>query len=115
MNLETEIDQPFELEPERYEFQESGWNFDLGRRDFLKILGGGLLVFCLGQDDEAQEPGRPQRRGGGGPGRGMMRGEQPRQIDAWLHIGENGIGDGVDRQGRGRPERPHLADDGRRR
>ena len=30
MNLETEIDQPFELEPERYEFQESGWNFRSG-------------------------------------------------------------------------------------
>ncbi len=89
MNLENEIAQSFEIEPERYEFRESGWNFDLGRRDFLKILGGGLLVFCLGQVDQAQEPARPQRRGGGGPRRGMG-GEQPRQIDAWLHIGENG-------------------------
>ena len=90
MNLETETDQVFELEPERYEFHESGWNFELGRRDFLKILGGGLLVFCLGQDDQAQESGRPQRRGGGGSRRGMMGGEQPRQIEAWLHVGEDG-------------------------
>ena len=89
MNLETETDQVFELEPERYEFHESGWNFDLGRRDFLKILGGGLLVFCLGQDDQAQESGRPGA-GVGEARRGMMGGEQPRQIEAWLHVGEDG-------------------------
>jgi nicotinate dehydrogenase subunit B len=91
MNHHAESDQELELElqlePQRYEFQESV--FDLDRRDFLGILGGGLLVLCLGQEDQAQESGSAQRRGSGGPRRGMG-GEQPRQIDAWLHIGEDG-------------------------
>lgn len=92
MSSLTEFDKELELElavdPERYKFQELGWDSDLGRRDFLKILGGGLLVLCLGQDDQAQETGRPQRRGPGGQGRGM--GALPREIEAWLHIGEDG-------------------------
>ena len=51
--------------------------------------GGGLLVLCLGRDDEAQEPGRASAgaaaaSGGGGGG------QLPREIDAWLHIGEDG-------------------------
>ena len=45
-------------EPERYELRESGWSFDLGRRDFLSILGGGLLVLCLGQDDRPRSRAR---------------------------------------------------------
>ena len=56
--FDQELELELELEPERYEFQESGWDFDLGRRDFLRILGGGLLVLCLGQDDQAQERAR---------------------------------------------------------
>ena len=72
-----------------YDFRESGLNSDLGRRDLLKILGGGLLVLCLGQDDQAQEPGRAaQRRGPGGQRRGG--GQTPSDIEAWLHIGEDG-------------------------
>ena len=47
-----------ELEPERYELhaQDDPLHLDLGlgRRDFLRILGGGLLVLCLRTDDEAQ-------------------------------------------------------------
>ncbi len=88
MNADARFDEPLELEPERYEFLESGWNFDLGRRDFLRMLGGGLLILCLGQDDQAQEPGKAQRRASGGRGRGMA--ELPREISAWLHIGEDG-------------------------
>ena len=90
MNPHAQFDQELEpeLEPERYEFQESGWDFDLGRRDFLRILGGGLLVLCLGQVDQAQETGKAQRRGFGGQRRGG--GELPRAIEAWLHIGEDG-------------------------
>ncbi len=91
MNPHAQFDQELELEleTERYEFQESGWDFDLGRRDFLRILGGGLLVLCLGQDDQAQEPGKAQRRGSGGQRRGG--GELlPLDIEAWVHIGEDG-------------------------
>jgi isoquinoline 1-oxidoreductase len=79
----------YELEPERYEFRESGWDFDLPRRDLLRILGGGLLVLCLGTENEAQEPGKVQRRGFGGQRRGFSQ-QLPRQIDAWIHIGEDG-------------------------
>jgi isoquinoline 1-oxidoreductase len=89
MNSLGQFEPEYELEPERYEFRESGWDFDLGRRDFLRILGGGLLVLCLGAEDEAQEPGKGQRRGFGGQRRGF--GEQlSRQISAWIHIGEDG-------------------------
>jgi CO/xanthine dehydrogenase Mo-binding subunit len=88
MSLHDQLDAEWEIEPERYEFWESGWDFDLARRDFLRILGGGLLVLCLGQNDEAQEPGRQGRRGGGqrrGGGEAL-----PREIDAWVHVSENG-------------------------
>jgi isoquinoline 1-oxidoreductase len=77
------------LEPERYELHGSGLTFDLCRRDFLRLLGGGLLVLCLGSEDAAQEPGKAQRRGAGGPRRGGG-GQLPREIGAWLHIGEDG-------------------------
>ncbi|WP_165228771.1 xanthine dehydrogenase family protein molybdopterin-binding subunit [Aquisphaera insulae] len=85
--LSTEPD----LEPERYELRETpDWNFTLDRRDFLRTLGGGLLIVCLGTRGEseavAQESGRSGRaRGGGGRG-----GQLPREIDAWLHIGDDG-------------------------
>jgi isoquinoline 1-oxidoreductase len=86
MSLDHYLDQEFEfeIEPERYELREGPvWDCDLGRRDFLRILGGGLLVLCLSSENEAQEPGRPRRRGPGG-------GQFPTDIGAWLHIGEDG-------------------------
>jgi isoquinoline 1-oxidoreductase len=68
-----------DLEPERYELHAPG--LELDRREFLRAIGGGLLVLCLLREAPAQ-----QRRGGG---RG--RGEPPpRQIDAWIHVGEDG-------------------------
>ncbi len=53
--------------------------FDADRRDFLKILGGGLLVCLRVPSVAAQESGR----GRGGP-------DLPQDISAWLHIGEDG-------------------------
>ena len=53
--------------------------FDSDRRDFLKILGGGLLVCLRVPSVAAQESGR----GRGGP-------DLPQDISAWLHIGEDG-------------------------
>ncbi|MFI5197674.1 MAG: molybdopterin cofactor-binding domain-containing protein [Thermoanaerobaculia bacterium] len=52
--------------------------FDVDRRDFLKVLGGGLLVFSV-LPAAAQESGR--MRGGH---------ELPKDVGAWLHIGEDG-------------------------
>ncbi len=87
-SLDLQEDLELELEPERYELhaRDDRLNLDmgLGRRDFLRILGGGLLVLCLRSDDEAQgqESGGARRRGPGG--------QVPREIGAWLHIAEDG-------------------------
>ena len=60
------------------------YRFEFDRRDFLKTLGGGILVFYLLERVEAQPPGG-RRRGGGGGGQAA-----PQDIGAWLHIGEDG-------------------------
>ena len=71
------------LEPERYELQAAPvYHFDLDRRDFFKFLGAGLLVVSvLKHTATAQESG----------GARQWRGDSlPKEIDAWLHIGEDG-------------------------
>lgn len=70
-----------EIELERYELREEPWyRFEANRREWLKTLGGGLLVLLvLGRKGEAQESGR---RGGGE--------ELPENIGAWLHIAPDG-------------------------
>ncbi|HLK58019.1 MAG TPA: molybdopterin cofactor-binding domain-containing protein [Chthonomonadaceae bacterium] len=72
------------VEPERYELQaEPPYRFALNRRDLFRLLGAGILVFvALQEAGDAQESGRGQGRGGQ---------NMPRDIGAWLHIGENGI------------------------
>ncbi len=71
------------LEPERYELQAAPvYRFDLDRRDFFKFLGAGLLVVSvLKHRGAAQESGGARRRG---------EDSLPKEIDAWLHIGEDG-------------------------
>ncbi len=74
-----------EIEPERYELREAPtYQFELDRRDFLKALGGGILICYLLDTAEAQQPGG-RRRGGGFGGQAA-----PQDIGAWLHIGEDG-------------------------
>ncbi len=74
------------LEPERYELRAAPrYHFRLARREFLRQLGGGILVVSLVRPAFAQESGRPGARRGGRGGRG------PQEISAWLHIGEDGI------------------------
>ena len=53
--------------------------FDLERRDFLKLFGGGILICLCSTSTPAQESGR-------------IRGshELPRDIAAWLRIAEDG-------------------------
>ncbi len=76
-----------EIERERYElFEAPAYRFasiDLDRRDFFKILGGGLvLLLALDTRATAQESGR-------GP---AFRGDaRPPELAAWLHIDEDGI------------------------
>jgi len=71
------------LEPERYELTAPPtYHFDVDRRDFFKFLGAGVLVVCVLKDASAlQESGASQ---------GAQGAALPREIGAWLHIGEDG-------------------------
>jgi nicotinate dehydrogenase subunit B len=73
----------FAPEPERYEFGEKPIHqFDLERRDFFRILGAGIMVFAVARSARAaQESGGGSRR---------AQEELPREITAWIHIGEDG-------------------------
>jgi isoquinoline 1-oxidoreductase len=83
-NISNTWDDPIIIEPERHEFREGpAYHFELDRRDFLKVLGAGLIVLHLLDRAEAQDPGN--RRGGRGGGQGV-----PQEIGAWVHVGENG-------------------------
>ncbi len=73
-----------DMEPERYELYEApAYQFELERRDFFKVLGGGIVVALALKDALAQqESGGARRRGPGG--------QAPQEIAAWLHIAEDG-------------------------
>ncbi len=70
-------------EPERYELDSQPmYHFELGRRDFFRVFGGGIVIACLLEKGLAvQESGRNRR----GSDEGL-----PQDIAAWLHIGEDG-------------------------
>ena len=71
------------VEPERYGFNASpAYRFEADRRDFLKILGGGLLIVCVLENASAfQESGAA----------GLSFSHPlPRAISSWLHIGQDG-------------------------
>src|SRR5262249_1569609 len=71
-----------DAEPERYElFEEPLYQFDVDRRDFLRLLGGGILV-CLTVGEATGQPPRQRFCGGFG--------NLPRDLAAWLHISEEG-------------------------
>ena len=53
--------------------------FQLDRRDFLKLCGGGLLVCLASATTMAQESGR-----------GIREHELPQDVSAWVHIDEDG-------------------------
>ncbi len=85
-----------EIEPERYEMTEGpAHHFGVGRRDFFRVTGAGIVVFgVLSQTAAAQEapaPGDGQRRGGA-PGESGFAAEEalPENIGAWLHIAPSG-------------------------
>jgi isoquinoline 1-oxidoreductase len=79
------FDPEMSVDFERYELHDdpSFWG-EWDRREFLRALGGGILV-CLVSSEllAVQPPG--QRRGRGGFG-----GSVPQEIGAWIHIGEDG-------------------------
>jgi nicotinate dehydrogenase subunit B len=70
------------LDPERYElFTDTIFSAELDRRSFFRIVGGGLIVACVSGEAAAQQPGRGRRGGFGATG--------PKELGAWLHIGED--------------------------
>src|SRR5579871_3410289 len=79
--MSEKVQSPVQLEPERYELRAaSPYRFDLDRRDFFKFLGAGLVVVSVLKPSLAQESGGGRRRGE----------SLPKEINAWLHIGEDG-------------------------
>jgi CO/xanthine dehydrogenase Mo-binding subunit len=73
------------LERELREHETAGrlhW-FDVDRRAFLQTLGGGVLVCLCAPAARAQAPAGESGRGGRGR-------ELPRELAAWLHVGEDG-------------------------
>ena len=69
------------VEVERYELVEDlRYRFAFDRRDFLKTLGGGLLVLLATPRLDGQESGR---------GRGRDE-SLPADVNAWLHIAPSG-------------------------
>jgi CO/xanthine dehydrogenase Mo-binding subunit len=70
-------------EPERYEFRERRiHHFDSDRRDFFKLLGAGIMVFVVATDALAMQESGGARR--------TREDDLPKDITAWLHIGEDG-------------------------
>jgi isoquinoline 1-oxidoreductase len=71
-----------DIEVERYELAEARpYTFELERRDFMRLFGGGLLIVVAASDGLAQESGRARPQG---------RADNP-EVSAWLHIDEAGI------------------------
>jgi nicotinate dehydrogenase subunit B len=71
-------------EPERYELSGGPpYQFEVARRDFLKVLGGGIFIISTVRGVLAQDES-------GGGRRGPRGGALPQEIGAWLHIGEDG-------------------------
>jgi nicotinate dehydrogenase subunit B len=73
-------EQVVEIEPERYElFAHGVYNFPLDRRDFIKTFGLGILFVVTATQALTQESGR-----------GGFNNNLPKNIDAWIHLGEDG-------------------------
>ena len=70
------------LERERYELTvPPTYRFEVGRREFFRFLGAGILILGVLKNARAfQETGAGKR-----PNESL-----PKEIGAWLHIGENG-------------------------
>jgi CO/xanthine dehydrogenase Mo-binding subunit len=77
------IDAEPALEVERYEFfEEPRYRFEPDRREFMQMVGGGIVVALVLTDVlAAQQQGR---------GRGGQAGATPGDLSAWIHIDEAG-------------------------
>ncbi len=74
---------PEQVEAERYELREPlRYVFASDRRDFFKLLGAGLFIACA-----FTKPVAGQESGGA---RRNPEDSLPRELDAWIHVGEDG-------------------------
>ncbi len=79
--MKKEAIAPADLEATQHEeIEQLRYAFELDRRQFFKLLGGGVLVCACASSVAGQESGRARR----------PEHELPREISAWLHVGENG-------------------------
>jgi CO/xanthine dehydrogenase Mo-binding subunit len=79
----SNLTEKFVPEPERYEISAGPiHHFELARRDFFKLLGAGIAVFVVTKNSQAMQETTPTRA--------FHQEELPRDISAWLHIGEDG-------------------------
>ncbi len=68
-----------DLELQQQQTGTLGYSFDLNRRDFVKVIGGGVLICMYARPAQAQESGS------------LRHNEQlPESLDAWLHIAPDG-------------------------
>jgi len=75
---------PVEIEPERYELHAAPrYHFELDRRDFIKTLGGGVVVILTLRDVVLAQESGAGRQGGGAN-------SNPTDLGAWVHIAEDG-------------------------
>ncbi|HWE40350.1 MAG TPA: molybdopterin cofactor-binding domain-containing protein [Isosphaeraceae bacterium] len=77
--IDHDLSTAFAIEPERYELlDDAEIPFEIDRRAFLKVLGGGLVILCLPRSSSAA----PLQRGRGPA--------MPRELAAWLHVAQDG-------------------------
>ncbi len=82
--MSSKPDDQFVLESERYELSASpSYHFELGRREFFRVMGAGVAVFLVCRSELAAQESGGARHG--------SRDSQPKEIGAWLHIGEDGV------------------------
>ncbi len=80
--MKETIQSSLPIERERYELRAaSPYRFDVDRRDFFKFLGAGVLVVSILKPALLAQESGGARRGGD---------SLPKEIDAWLHLGEDG-------------------------
>jgi nicotinate dehydrogenase subunit B len=80
----SNIEMKSSIEPERYEFSAAPIHqLELARRDFFKLLGAGITVFAIAKDAMAVQETAPGHRS-------FHSEELPKDISAWLHVGEDG-------------------------
>ncbi len=80
-----------ELEPERYELRAAlPYRFDVDRRGFFRFLGAGVVAIAFAEAALAQQESGNAGRGAGRGGFGGFGAPQTTDINAFVHIGEDG-------------------------